>query len=308
MELHPLIFSGSSNLPLAHEISNLVNIPLGQIKIENFPDSEISIQLLESVQNRNVYVIQSLFPNINQHLIELLLIIDALKRASAKQITIILPYYGYARQDRLDKSGVPISAKVVANLLKISGIHRLITLDLHSEQIEGFFDIPVEHLLSRSLLIPYCRTHQFDNPIVIAPDKGGIKIAVNYAKALGFPVGLIEKERINPYQVNIQFFVGDVKDRTVILPDDMCSTGSTLIQAAEACKKLGAKRIVAIVGHGLFINDAIEKIEKSPIETMITTNSIIQNSQVTSNKKITVLSVASLFSDIILSDLSNHKI
>lgn len=303
MDLHPLIFSGSSNLPLAQEISNLVNIPLGKIKIEIFPDKEISIHLLEPVQNKNVYVIQSLFPNGNEHLIELLLIIDALKRASAKHITVILPYYAYARQDRLDKHGVPISAKVVANLLKIGGIHRLITLDLHSEQIEGFFDFPVEHLLSRSLLIPYLKTHLFDNPIVIAPDKGGIKIAVNYAKSLGFPVGLIEKERINPYQVNIQFFVGDVKDRTVILPDDMCSTSNTIIHAAEACMKLGAKRIVAIVGHGLFINEAIEQLEKSPIEMIITTNSIVQNSHVTSNKKIKILSIAPLFSGIIQSDL-----
>ena len=199
-------------------------------------------EIFESVKNRRIFVLQSIFPDPNRQLMQLFLILDALKRAAAKDVTVILPYYGYARQDRLDKPGTPITAKLMADLISISGVSRIITMDLHSEQIEGFFDIPVQHLLSRSLLIPFCQSLELKNLIVMAPDKGGIKIAVSYAKQIGCPVGLMEKVRIDPYHVNIQFFIGEVADCTVLIPDDMCSTGEPSYKQLLLVKKRGQNK------------------------------------------------------------------
>lgn len=228
---------------------------------------------------------------------ELLLIIDALKRAGAVSITSIVPYLAYARQDRVDKPGVAISAKLVADLLSTAGIDRLITMDLHSEQIEGFFDVPVFNLQSRTLLIPYCASLGLQNGVVVAPDKGGIKIASAYAKELGLPLALIDKVRVDPFHVEMHLFLGDVAGRTVLLPDDMCSTGGTLVRAAEECARLGATPILAVVGHGLFVGNALEHIQNSPIEKVITTNSVPVRPTVLSHPKITVLSAAKIFAN-----------
>lgn len=295
MTSQPILFSGSSHPGLASEIASLLGIPLGRIALSSFPDKEINVEIQESVQNRSVYVLQSVALEPNFYLMELLIILDALKRSAAGTITVILPYFGYARQDRQDKSGVPITAKLVANLITRAGADRIIAMDLHSDQVEGFFDIPVEHLLSRSLLIPYCASLHLDNAIVVAPDKGGIKIASDYGKRMELPIALIDKERIDSFHVEMHYFVGEVKDRTVIIPDDMCSTGGTLIQAASACSRLGAKRIIAIVGHGLFIGKALQRLQESSIEMMITTNSIPPSEKVLSCQKIQMISVAPLF-------------
>lgn len=299
MDCKPILFSGSSNLSLAQEISELADIPLGKLDIHLFPDHEIFVEILESVYKRDVIVLQSLAFHPNHYLMELLIIIDALKRASAASITVVMPYYGYARQDRLNKPGVPITAKLVANLLVRAGTNRLITLDLHSEQIEGFFDIPVENLSSSTLLIPYCAQLHLEDAIVVAPDKGGVKIASAYAKQLGTPTALIDKERIDPSRVETHLFIGHVKNYTVLLPDDMCSTGATLVHAAETCMQLGAKCVVSAVGHGLFIGDALEKIEKSPIEFLVTTNSVAISEKVRVCSKIRVVSIAPLFAQTI---------
>ncbi len=298
-----LLFSGSSHPLLAQEVSALLSHPLGRIEHELFPDRESRIQILEEVRKKQVFVIQSTAFDPNFYLMELFILLDALKRASAQSIHVVLPYYSYARQDRVDHPGRPITAKLIADLLTQAGAHHLITLDLHSEQIEGFFNIPVEPLMSQDLLAPYCVNLGLEDLVVVAPDKGGVKIATAYAKQLKVPIALIDKERIDPFQVDMRLFVGNVKGRTVLLPDDMCSTGGTLVKAAEICKELGAKRILAVVGHGLFIGDALERIERSPIEQVITTNSVPHSEQVKKHPKIRIVSIAPLLAQSIRSCL-----
>lgn len=296
MALAPLVFNGSSHPLLAQEVAALLGTQLGKRNIRHFPDEEISLEIAEAVQGHHVFVMQSLGVDPNFYFMELFLFLDALKRASVESITVVLPYYAYARQDRIDRPGVPITAKLMANLLTRAGTDRLITMDLHSEQIEGFFDIPVHHLFSHTLLIPYCFSLGLRDLVVVAPDKGGIKIAGNFAKQLDAPLALIDKERISPFDVDMRLFVGNVKDKTVLLTDDMCSTGGTLVSAAKVCTQLGAKRVIAAVGHGLFIGDALETIEKSSIEMLITTNSIPCSEAVHAHPKIRIVSIAPLLS------------
>lgn len=299
MAADAVLFSGSSNSLLAQEIAALLKTSLGKVDLRSFPDQEISVQILESVQQRRVFVIQSLFPDPNKYLMELLIMLDALKRAAAASITVVLPYYGYARQDRLDKPGVSITAKLLADLLTKAGATRLLTMDLHSEQIEGFFDIPIQQVLSRQLLIPYCASLNLENVVIVAPDKGGIKIASDYARQLNAPMALVDKERINAFQVGMHLFVGDVQGKTVLISDDMCSTGGTLMHAAQICAQLGAKRIIAVVGHGLFIGNALKNLEESPIEMLIVTNSISLSEEARLHPKVRIVSVASLFAQAI---------
>jgi ribose-phosphate pyrophosphokinase len=290
-----ILFSGTSHPALAVEISSLSGIPLGKIDRHVFPDGEISIEILEHVSERDAYVLQSLAFEPNNYLMEMLIIIDALKRSGAASITAVLPYYAYARQDRIDAPGTAIAAKLVADLLTVTGVSHLIVMDLHSEQIEGFFNIPVEHLLSRSLLLSYFTTLGLQNCVVVAPDKGGIKLASAYAKQLGIPLAMIDKVRLDAYRVEMHLFVGDIAGYTVLLPDDMCTTGGTLVSAANICISLGAKRVIAMVSHGLFIGEALEKILASPIELVITTDSVPVRKEVRSHPKIRVLPAAPLF-------------
>lgn len=297
MNTAPIIFSGSSHPDLAHEIISLLATPLGKRDLHLFPDHEIFVEILEPVRGRDIYILQSFGGNPNIYLMELLIMLDALKRADPASMTVVAPYLAYTRQDRLDKPGVPITAKLIANLLTQAGANRLITMDLHSEQIEGFFDIPVLHLLSREIFIPYCIDLNLQNVVVVAPDKGGIKIASAYARELGVPLALIDKERIDSFQVEMRLFVGDVKGKTVLLPDDMCSTAGTIVSAANVCAELGAQRIIAIVGHGLFIEDAVKKIEQSPIEMVLTTNSIAMPENIRNHPKIRVVSIAGLLAN-----------
>lgn len=290
----PLIFDGTSHPLLAQEVAAILGTSLGKRDLHLFPDGEIYLEIKEVVQSHPVFVLQSLGTNPNDHLMELLLLIDALKRSAVESVSVVLPYYAYARQDRQDKPGTPISAKLVANLLSRAGVDRLITMDLHSEQIEGFFDIPVQNLLSYQLLIPHCSSLGLKDLVVVAPDKGGIKFAGVYAKQLDVPLALIDKERMSPYEVETRLFVGDVKNKTVLLTDDMCSTGGTLVSAAKVCAEQGATRIIAVVGHGLFIGDALENIEDSPIEMLITTNSIPCDDRISGHSKIRIVSIAPL--------------
>lgn len=300
MTTFPILFAGSSHSSLAQEVVALLGTSLGKRDLHIFPDKEIFVEIQETVFGHHVFVIQSLGSDPNIYLMELLIILDALKRAGSLSLTVILPYYGYARQDRLNKPGVSITAKLVADLMTVAGANRLITMDLHSEQIEGFFDIPVEHLLSRSLLIPYVKKMQWDNMIVVAPDNGGIKIASAYAQALEVPLALIDKERIDVFQVKMRLFVGDVKGKTVLLTDDMCSTAGTLVHAAMVCAELGADRIIAVVGHGLFTENALEKIDKSPIEKVIMTNSLPISDAIRLHPKIHSISIAPLLAEAII--------
>ena len=294
-----MIFSGSSHPLLANEMIQQLGTKLGKRDLHSFPDHEIYVEILELIQGQDVFILQSLGENPNFYLMELFIILDALKRASAASLTVMLPYFAYARQDRMNKPGTPITAKLVANLLTYAGTDHLITMDLHSEQIEGFFDIPVQPLLSSTLLIPYCQSLNLNQLVVVAPDKGGIKMAIHYARELEAPLALIDKERVDSFHVEMRLFIGDVKGKTVLLPDDMCSTAGTLVSAAHVCAKLGAKRIIAVVGHGLFIGDAIEKIEQSPIEQLIVTNSVPMPEKVIQHPKIRVVSIAPLLAEAI---------
>lgn len=290
----PIIFSGSSHLGLAEEVAALLGTHLGKRDLHLFPDKEIYIDLLQPVRGCNAFILQSLGTDPNFHLMELLIFLDALKRASANSLIVVIPYYAYARQDRLDKPGVSITAKLVADLLTKAGANHLITMDLHSEQIEGFFDIPVQHLLSHSLLISYISSMNLKDLVVVAPDNGGIKIASAYAKQLNAPLALVDKERIDAFHVEMRLFVGDVREKTVLLTDDICSTAGTLVNAARVCSQYGAKRIIAVATHGLFIGDALTNIEKSPIEMVITTNSIPIHPEASRHPKIRVVSIAPL--------------
>jgi ribose-phosphate pyrophosphokinase len=294
-----LIFNGSSHPFLGIELSNQLGVQLGKRDLHLFPDGEIRLAIHESVQGNPVYVLQALGIDPNFHLMELFILIDALKRSAAGCVTVVLPYYAYARQDRQDLPGTPITAKLVADLLTRSGADRLMVMDLHSEQIEGFFDMPVTHLQSHEVLIPYCKRLNLEDVVVVAPDKGGIRIAGFYAKLLDAPIALIDKERVNPFEVKMRLFVGEVRDKTVLLVDDMCSTGGTLVHAAKVCSDLGARRIIAAVGHGLFIGNSLEDITESSIELVITTNTVPASDKLLSHPKIRVVSIAPLLAETI---------
>lgn len=300
MVMGPIIFSGSSNLSLANEVVAHLGTVLGKRKIEVFPDGEIYVEIIESVQEKDVLVLQSLGEAPNFKIMETLIMLDALKRASASSITLVLPYYAYARQDRINKSGTPITAKLLADILSQAGADHLITMDLHSESIEGFFNIPVNHLLSSDVLIRSLEsTFNLDHAVVVAPDKGAIKIGGIYAKKLNLPLAFIDKERVDSFHVQTRLFVGDVKGKVVLLPDDMCATGGTLVSAANICMEYGAKRVVAVVAHGLFTDDALHKLENSSIERVIVTNSIPASERVSKHPKIKIVSIAPLLANAI---------
>lgn len=296
MNVVPFIFNGSSHPLLCQEVAAILGTSLGKRELGVFPDSEIFLEIQEPVKGHPVFVLQSM-EDPNFHLVELLILLDALKRAWVESITVVLPYFAYARQDRQDKAGTAITAKLMADLLTTAGANRLIAMDLHSEQIEGFFNIPVHHLLSNKVLIPVCRSLKLEDPVIVAPDKGAIKFAAQYAAEFNAPLATIEKERKTSFDVEMRLFVGNVKGKSVILVDDMCSTGGTLVQAAKACAELGARRIIAVAAHGLFAANAMEKIEKSPIELFITTNSLPCSEKVQKHPKMRIVSIAPLLAE-----------
>ena len=273
MPNHPLFFTGSSHPQLAQKTCKEIGIPLGKLSLKLFPDNEISVEILEEVKGRDTYVLQSLAQDPQRHLMELLIIIDALKRSSAKTITAIIPYFTYCRQDRRDKPGVPITAKLVANLLSAAGIDHMITLDLHSDQVEGFFEIPVTHLHCQELLCANIQPRLGNNAIVVAPDIGSIKIAESMAKLLKVEMAVIKKNRLNSTDVEMSL-IGDVSGKAVLIVDDICSTASTLVKAAELCQKRGAAQVYAVITHGLFVQEALAKIEASPLQQLVTTDTI----------------------------------
>lgn len=304
----PLLFAGSSHRELANEIAGCSSIPLAAISLGKFPDGEISFQILESVRGRDTFVIQTIAPDPNNQLMELLIMIDALKRASAKEVVAVIPYFGYCRQDRKDRPRVPITAKLVANLLVRAGATRVLTMDLHAGQLEGFFDIPVDNLRSRPLLEEVYREINFGQCVVVAPDVGSVKLARAYANHMGGLMAVVDKQRIDASHVQTAMVIGDVQGKDVLLADDMCSTAGTLVSAAKACREKGAKRIVAAVTHGLFSGQALEAIEESPIEVLLVSNTIAASESVRKIKKIRVVSVASLFSQAIDCILAQESI
>ena len=267
------IFSGSANRELAERICRYIGVPLGQATISAFPDGETYVKIEENVRGRDVFLIQPTSPPTNQHLMELLIMVDAARRASADRITAVIPFFGYARQDRKDQPRVPITAKLIANLLHAAGVNRVLTMDLHAQQVQGFFDIPVDHLYSLPVLIKYLRQKLTGNTVVVSPDIGGLKMASAYAEALGAGLAIVAKERKSATETAALNLIGDVEGHDVLMVDDLTETAGTLTSAAELLKKRGAQKIYAGVSHAVLVDVAIPRLQKSKIEELITTNS-----------------------------------
>jgi ribose-phosphate pyrophosphokinase len=288
------VFSGSANPQLSREIADVLGIPLGQARLRRFPDSEVSFQIDENIRGADVFIVQPTSNPVDQHLMELLVMIDAFRRSSAARITAVLPYYGYARQDRKDKPRVPISAKLVANLLSAAGTNRVLTMDLHKAQIQGFFDIPVDHLFAAPVIIDYCSRMRFPNLTMVSPDAGGAERARAYAKRLDAELAIVDKRRTEDGTAEVMNVIGDVRGRTCILQDDIIDTAGTIQKAATALKDAGAERVLACAVHGVLSGPAIDRIEKAPLDQLIVTNSIPLTEGGQKCKKIVVLSVARL--------------
>jgi ribose-phosphate pyrophosphokinase len=288
------IFSGSAHPQLSKEIAEMLGLPLGQARLRRFPDSEVSFQIDENIRGADVFIVQPTSNPVDQHLMELLVMIDAFRRSSASRITAVVPYYGYARQDRKDKPRVPISAKLVANLLSAAGTNRVLTMDLHKAQIQGFFDIPVDHLFAAPVIIDYCSRLNYPNLTIVSPDAGGAERARAYAKRLGGELAIVDKRRTEDGTAEVMNVIGDVEGRTCILQDDIIDTAGTIQKAAQALKDAGAERVLACAVHGVLSGPAIDRIEKSPLDQLIVTNSVALNETGRKCKKIVVLSVARL--------------
>jgi ribose-phosphate pyrophosphokinase len=267
------VFSGSANRELAQRICDYIGAPLGQATISSFPDGETYVKIEENIRGRDVFIIQPTCPPTNEHLMELLIMVDAARRASADRITAVIPFFGYARQDRKDQPRVPITAKLVANLLNAAGVSRVLTMDLHAQQVQGFFDIPVDHLYSMPVLIKYLRTRLTRKTAVVSPDVGGLKMASAYSQALGANLAIFAKQRKSASETKALYVIGEVEGCDVLLVDDITETAGTLTSAATILKQHGALKIYAGVSHAVLVDVAIPRLQKSEIEELITTNS-----------------------------------
>jgi ribose-phosphate pyrophosphokinase len=288
------VFSGSAHPQLAREICEVLGISLGQARLRRFPDSEVSFQIDENIRGADVFIVQPTCNPVDPHIMEMLVMIDAFRRSSAARITAVIPYYGYARQDRKDKPRVPISAKLVANLLSAAGTNRVLTMDLHKAQIQGFFDIPVDHLFAAPVIIDYCSRLHYPNLTIVSPDAGGAERARAYAKRLDAELAVVDKRRTEDGTAEVMNVIGDVRGRTCILQDDIIDTAGTMVKAATALMEAGAERVLAGAVHGVLSGPAIERIEKSSLEQLIVTNSIPLDGAGKQCRKIVVLSVARL--------------
>ncbi|MCH5215768.1 MAG: ribose-phosphate pyrophosphokinase [Muribaculaceae bacterium] len=295
-KLPPLkIFSGTKSHYLAEEICKHLGVELGKMNILHFADGEFEVSFEESIRGCDVFLVQSTFPN-TDNLMELLLMIDAAKRASAKSINAVVPYFGWARQDRKDKPRVSIAAKLVADLLSVAGITRLITMDLHADQIQGFFNVPVDHLYASSVFIPYIQSLKLENLVIATPDVGGAKRANSYAKYLNTPLVLCHKHRAKANVVENMTIIGDVTDKDVVLLDDMVDTAGTITKAANLMKENGARSVRALASHAIMSDPASQRVEDSALDEMIFTDSIPFNKEC---KKVTIISIAEMVADTI---------
>jgi len=295
-----IIFSGSANRPLAEEICRYLKVPLGDARLTTFSDGEIYFQSLENVRGRDVFIIQSTSYPVNHHLMELLIMIDACKRASASRITAVIPYYGYARQDRKDKPRVPISSKLVADLLTAAGANRVLTMDLHAAQIQGCFNIPGDHLFAAPVLLDYISGCQFEDLTVLSPDTGGAERARAFAKRLNANLAIGDKRRVQANVAEVMHIIGEVEGKTILICDDMIDTAGTLVEIVHALQLMGVKKIIASATHAVFSGAAVERLRNSVIEEVVITNSILLPEE----KKLPhlkVLSVARLFGEAIRS-------
>lgn len=303
---HVKVFSGTANEPLARAICQYIGIELGKATIRPFPDGETFVKIEENVRGQDVFVVQPTSPPTNHNLMELFIMMDALRRASAQRITAVVPFYGYARQDRKDQPRVPITAKLVANLMVAAGANRLLTMDLHAQQIQGFFDIPVDHLYAAPVMYAYLRQKNIPNLVVVSPDVGGLKMAYAYAQTLEAGLAIVAKRRRSATEVESLAVIGEVRGKNCLLVDDLTETAGTLVQAAELLKRKGARQILACVSHAILNDQAIERLRNSEIDELITTDTVLR--PVITGVNITTLSVAGLLGEAIKRIHNNESV
>ena len=303
-----IIFSGNSNPVLSQKICEYINVPLGGEKVKRFSDGEIQIEIDENVRSKDIFVIQSICSPVNDNLVELLLMLDALKRASANRITAVIPYYGYARQDKKVAPRVPISAKLVADILTVAGATRIITMDLHAGQIQGFFNIPVDNLFAAPVIIDYIRKKFNNDLVIVSPDAGGVERARAFAKRLNAGLAIIDKRRDAPNQAKAMAVIGNVKDKIVVILDDMVDTAGTLVEAAGAIMKNGAREIHASCCHPVLSGPAIQRIEDSELKTLVVTDTIPLNENAIDCNKIKVLSISELIGEAIIRSFKGDSV
>ncbi len=294
------LFAGNANKELAEDISRRIKVPVSKSNIRKFADGELKIKIEENIRGRDVFIIQSTHSPA-ENILELLLFLDAAKRASADRITAVIPYFGYARQDRKDEPRVPISAKLIANLLANSGASRVLTIDLHAEQIQGFFDIPVDHLYATPVFVDHYKLHSLENYVIVSPDAGRANRVRAFARRLkeGLPIAIVDKRRIGPNQALVLNVIGDVKGKTALIYDDMLDTGGTIVEGARAIAEQGAKEVFACIVHPLFSGNASQRIVDSCIKELVITDTIVLASE-KNNDKLKILSVAGLLGEAIL--------
>lgn len=301
------IIGGTSNRPLSEAIAKTIGMELGKCTVSSFPDGETFVRIEENVRGEDVFLVQSTCPPTNHNLMEMFIMIDALRRASAARITAVIPFYGYARQDRKDQPRVPITAKLVANLLVTAGANRVLTMDLHAQQIQGFFDIPVDHLYAAPVIYEYLKKKkQLKDCVVVSPDVGGLKMAYAYSQALDTELAIVAKRRKSASEVESMGIIGEVEGRNILLVDDLTETAGTLTQAAALLKKNGAKQILACVSHALLNDTGIDRLRKSNIDELITTDTVCRPE--IDGVKITTLSVAGLLGEAIKRIHSNSSV
>ena len=293
------VFSGNSNTLLAQEISKELQIPLGKANVKRFSDGEIQVEIEENVRGMDVFVVQSTCTPVNVYLMELLIMMDAMKRASAERVTAVMPYYGYARQDRKVAPRAPITAKLIADLITTAGASRVLTIDLHAGQIQGFFNIPVDHLYSAPVMIEFIKKKFADNLVIVSPDAGGVERARAFGKRLGASLAIIDKRRPEPNQSSVMNIIGEIQNKTALLLDDMVDTAGTLTQSADALLEAGAKRVAACCTHPVLSGAAIERINKSALQELVVTDTIPLREEAKSCKKIVALSVSKLLGEAI---------
>ena len=299
------IFTGSAHPAFAKELAKYLDIALSSAIINRFSDGEINVKITESVRGKDIYIIQPTCKPTNDNLMELLIMVDAFKRSSANNINAVIPYFGYARQDRKAAPRVPISAKLVANLLQSAGVNRVITMDLHAGQIQGFFDIPVDNLYGSIVFYDYVKAKNLKNPIIASPDIGGVARARHFAEHLGLPLVIVDKKRERANESEVMNIIGDVRDKSVIMVDDIIDTAGTMVKAADVLKKNGAISVIALGTHAVFSGSAIDKIENGALDEVAVTNSIPFENH---SKKIKVLSVAPLFAEVMRRIYHNESV
>lgn len=299
------LFSGSANTEFARKVGEYLGMNISDAILNKFSDGEISVQITESVRGQDVFIIQPTCAPTNDNLMELLIMIDALKRSSAKSINAVIPYYGYARQDRKAAPRVPISAKLVADLLEAAGIHRIVTIDLHAAQIQGFFNVPADNLFGSILFVNYIKSKNLKNPIIASPDIGGVARARQYADKLGYDLVIVDKKREKANVSEVMNIIGDVKGKDVILVDDMVDTAGTLVKAAEALKQKGATSVMACCTHGVLSGPAYERVENGVLDELVISDTIPTKKDV---KKITVLTASSMIGEAIRRIYNNESV